>query len=298
MKKALVSLMFLCAALLLTAPLSARAETSGDFEYSINSNGSCTITGYNGEGGNLEIPAMLDGRSVTAIGDSAFRYNRSITSVVIPDGVTSVGEYAFYSCSKMTAAEIPDSVTEIHDSAFRECYGLTSILLPDGVTSIGEYAFYGCYNLTEINIPDNVTSLEEGVLGWCSSLQEISIPAAVTSIDPEAFSSCSSLTGIHVDEGNAAYCSIDGVLYDMSVETLLVCPGGFEGVCSIPTGVKEIGQEAFYYCKKLTNAVIPYSVNRIGKRAFSGSGVTTLVIPNSITDFGELEKNCFPIAAT
>ena len=40
--------------------------------------------------------------SVTSIGDSAFYYCRSLTSVVIPDSVTSIGDRAFAGCDSLT----------------------------------------------------------------------------------------------------------------------------------------------------------------------------------------------------
>ena len=43
----------------------------------------------------MEIPD-----SVTSIGDRAFVYCNSLTSVVIGDSVTSIGVSAFYSCNK------------------------------------------------------------------------------------------------------------------------------------------------------------------------------------------------------
>ena len=41
-------------------------------------------------------------QGITAIGDSAFSYCDSLTSVSIPDSVTSIGDYAFGDCSNLT----------------------------------------------------------------------------------------------------------------------------------------------------------------------------------------------------
>ena len=89
--------------------------------------------------------------SVTSIGNYAFEYCSSLTSINIPEGITSIGDSAFRGCSSLTNIEIPSSVTSIGDSVFRECSSLTSIEIPSSVTSIGSGAFYDCSNLTTIN---------------------------------------------------------------------------------------------------------------------------------------------------
>ena len=70
--------------------------------------------------GELVIPD-----SVTSIGDYAFYYCRSLTSIVIPDGVTTIGAKAFYMCESLVSAVIPDTVENIYEYAFGECYNAT-----------------------------------------------------------------------------------------------------------------------------------------------------------------------------
>ena len=101
-----------------------------------------------------------DSYSVTGIGKC------TDTVLVIPETykglpVTMIGDYAFYYCSSLTSVEIPDSVTTIDRGAFRECYGLTSVEIPDSVTTIGDYAFYNCSGLTSVYYGGDVA-------GWCS----------------------------------------------------------------------------------------------------------------------------------
>ena len=88
--------------------------------------------------------------SVTIIGEFAFRYCTSLTSVTIPDSVTSIGYEAFNYCESLTNITIPDSVTSISDFTFSDCTSLTSITISDGVTSIGHEAFYNCTSLKNI----------------------------------------------------------------------------------------------------------------------------------------------------
>ena len=81
--------------------------------------------------GDIVIPEYITYKnsnySVTSIGNSAFYYCESLTSVTIPNSVTSIGDWAFSGCSGLTSVAIPNSVTSIGDYAFYECSGLTSL---------------------------------------------------------------------------------------------------------------------------------------------------------------------------
>jgi len=128
-----------------------------DFEYYDNGS-TITITGYYGPGGNVIIPASIDGKPVTAIdyhyGSSGETFwEKNLTSVIIPNSVTIIGDGSF-GLNQLTSVTIPDGVTYIGHDAFG-WNQLTSVTIPDGVTYIGDNAF--CWNqLTSVTIPDNV----------------------------------------------------------------------------------------------------------------------------------------------
>ena len=111
--------------------------------------------------------------SVTSIGESAFYWCTSLTSITIPNSVTSIGDGAFYLCRSLTSITIPNSVTEIGAAVFFECSSLTSISIPNSVTSIGDYAFSNCSRLTSITIPNSVTSIGRSAFSRCSSLDTL-----------------------------------------------------------------------------------------------------------------------------
>ncbi|AKB27731.1 Chitin binding protein [Methanosarcina siciliae T4/M] len=196
-----------------------------------------------GKTGSVSIPD-----SVTSIDVSAFSGCTGLTSVTIPDGVTSIGTYAFYGCSGLATVTIPDSVTSIDASAFRGCTALASVTIGNNVTSIGYYAFRDCSGLTTVTIPDSVTSIPSYAFSGCSGLTAVTIGSGVTSIGENAFSGCSALAAIDVDTDNSVYASIDGILYNKAITTLIQCPSGQTGSVTIPDSVTSIGRLAFLDC--------------------------------------------------
>ena len=272
-KKWLLGLVTFAAMAVLCA-VCAGAETYGDFQYSALDDGTVEITGYNGSAEKVDIPAEIDGKSVTSIGNRAFNGCTSLTSITIPNSVTEIGSGAFSSCTSLTSIKIPDSVMQIGDYVFLGCTNLIEIevetdnkfyssdkgvlfnknkteiicypagikdtiyLIPSSVTSIGKRAFQNCSNLINIKIPDRVSYIGSIAFADCTSLTSITIPNSVTSLGNSAFSGCASLTSI-----------------------------------TIPDSVTSISGGAFGNCTSLTSITIPDSVTSIGGNAFSNTAL-------------------------
>ena len=117
--------------------------------------------------------------------------------------------------------------------------------LPNSVTSIGDDAFTGCFNLTNVTVSDSVTSIGAAAFYQCINLTNINIGAGLTSIGYDGFDGCYSLTAITVATNNPAYSSVAGILFDKNQTTLIRCPGGIAGSCTIPSSVTSIGNFAF-----------------------------------------------------
>ncbi len=239
--------------------------------------------------GALKIPATYSGKPVTEIGNYAFGWCSSLTSVTIPDSVTTIGNFAFRDCIELTSVTIGDNVEEIGEYAFSYCEKLTSVTIPDSVTAIGEYAFSYCEKLTSVTIPDRVTTISESVFASCISLTSVTIGKGVTTIAEDAFRGCISLTTITVDDANKNYSSVDDVLFNKEKTELIYYPLGKDATSyTIPDGVKSIGDIAFYGCTSLESVTIPDSVTTIGERVFAACrSLTSVTIPDSVTTIGE-----------
>ena len=191
--------------------LSAKAESSGtcgpNLKWHLTDDGVLTITGK-GEMYDYSVPynsapwryfgvkRIIVGDSVTTIGEYAFSYCSSLTSVTIPNSVTTIGGWAFNGCSSLTSVNIPNSVTTIGGWAFSDCSSITSVTIPNSVTTIREYTFDNCSALISVTIPNSVTEIGRGVFTYCSALTSVTIPNSVTTIGTSAFEHCTSITQI------------------------------------------------------------------------------------------------------
>ena len=290
----------------------AETLTSWDYRYTLNDDGSATITKYFGEDEELTVPAELDGHPVTSIGDWAFDGCDSLTSITLPDGVISIGANPFASCEQLTRITVsPDHPTlaTIDGVLFEKptrtliCYPcaftVESYAVPQGIQAIGDYAFWGCSALTNLSLPDGITSIGNAAFSYCASLTSITLPDSLTSIGDWAFSDCSSLTSIALPDGltsigEAAFCGCSS-LTDFTLPDSLTSIGGFAfAICSsltnltLPDSMTSIGEAAFSGCSSLTDFSLPDGITSIGKAAFSGcSSLTSIALPDGITSIGE-----------
>jgi hypothetical protein len=116
-----------------------------------------SITDYKGQGGDVVIPSMIDGKPVKKIDDWAFYGCKTLTSISIPDSVTGIGMEAFGHCSSLTAVAMPSSLKSIDDGAFYYCSSLVSVTMPTNLKRIGDWAFAFCVSLTSATIPPKVS---------------------------------------------------------------------------------------------------------------------------------------------
>jgi len=125
---------------------------------------------------------------------------------VIKGGVTTIGDYAFDYCMTLTSVEISGDVKSIGSGAFATCMTLASVTISSPLTSIGSFAFDGCSALTSITLPSTVTTIEQYAFSGCSALKSITLPSTVTTLEDLAFNTCAGLTKIESLAENPPAC--------------------------------------------------------------------------------------------
>ena len=226
---------------------------------------------------NMKTTSITLPEGLETIGGSAFFFASGIKALHIPDSVKTIGAMAFnyvsnaalnipasiefigdsaFSGSGVVGGDFPESLNYIGEKAFLNCTGLTTISLPTSVENYGANIFYGCSNVTYVELPQNMEKIPNGLLWSCTGLKRIYIPSSVREIGNAAFYG-SGLEKLNLPDGlqkidQWAFCStkLKEIVIPDSVETIefraFIYCDGVEN-CVVGSGVKEIGQDAFYF---------------------------------------------------
>ena len=157
--------------------------------------------------------------------------------------------------------------------------------------AIKDYAFKGCSALTTIKLNSSTSLIiYSEAFANCTSLTTLNLTSNVYDIGASAVNGCSNLKTITVSTLNKYLCDVNGIVYSKDKTKLVRCPPGHNTTIfnhsSFPSTLKEIGFEAFATCKKIRMVHIPYGVKSIRMCFQECTGLTTLQIPSSVTDFG------------
>ena len=172
---------------------------------------------------------------------------------------------------------IPDGVEVIQQNVFKSNTKVTEIYIPASVTSIETSAFESASNVVKVEflpVPEGqeakALTISPNAFKSCLDLVEITLPARLTDFNVDAFASTSYLEKINIEDGNAVFKSVDGIIYTVEDNAAYYCPKGRTGSYTVPNGVRVIKEKAFEKCTKLTEVIIPGWVTTIEANAFNG----------------------------
>lgn len=220
---------------------------ASDFEYE-EKDGKITITHYIGKSMEIAIPAQIDGKDVTAIGDYCFA-NSDIVTVVCPNTLETIGESAFANCYELRKIELNYGLQSIGNSAFLFCKSLNFIHIPDSVTLFGEMSFSAA-GLTSMEYEASAEELPRSCFSG-TDMKEVTISGKVKKVGVSVLANSKELEKVVIKDG-----------------------------------VESIGTIAIAGCPKLTSITLPASVTEIAEKAFSenSSELVLTVQPGSYAE--------------
>ena len=205
----------------------------------------------------------------------------------ILEGTKTVGRDAFRDNKLLTKVTMPDSLEVIKQAAFAYCYGLTEIVLGKNIHTLEYDAFYDCNNMTSFTLSEKLTpeTVNNSVVGGSEKLTTLYVPATAEYAPPSLYRH-SALENIFVidEAGNrdalgVAYFSSDGVLFSADGTTLIQIPTAKQITeYAIPETVTVIGERAAYDHKYLQSVSIPAGVTEIGRYAFEYCDELSLIM--------------------
>lgn len=190
-------------------------------------------------------------------------------TVIIGDEVTSVGSGAFFLFTALREVRLGAAVEYIGADAFSECTALWTVNFPAGLKYLGGSAFSNTvlHSGSGFVLPEGL--LYVGPYAFRSAFKEntVTIPASLSEIGEGAFSNLF-VSAINVAEGNPCYASVDGVLYDKEIATLICYPADKQdAVFEVPGTVTTVLRDAIETSNALERLVIPASVTLIEEGA-------------------------------
>lgn len=222
--------------------------------------------------------AEQNGYSFVSLGEaeSYFFWNYNDGTLTISgrgpmqDYPTSAGLSVPWDSKLIKKIVVEEGITSIGKNAFANCTALTEVVLPSSLRRIGPFAFGMCASLAEITLPEGLEYIDSSVFNECDALKTLHIPASVTEMHKRIFLTCDSLESFTVAEGNPSYSAVDGVLFSRDGSVLYRYPQAKAGTSyTVPDGVKEINENAFYYAVDLQTIHLPASVSEMDPTAFN-----------------------------
>lgn len=280
-----------------------------DFAYTINADGTATITEYLGgwDVTTIVIPDMIEGCKVTEIGPGVFK-QLALTEVTLPAGLTTIGDNAFEHCPSLAVVRGGKKVTSYGSNAFYYCTELKSMTINEDASFFGEYAFGYCENLhatlylssKSTFAWDSFYGADIVALGFQVNGSTAALKQRFAGITRDRVTIPSSYKGLPVTEiicaevGNYA-C---GLCYHLTIPSTVTkigtdgMWGAHQDLISVtfqePSSLVEIGERAFCGLYELEIVELPDSLRIIGNDAFKyDSSLKNLTIPDGLERLGE-----------
>lgn len=291
----------------------------GDFCYYLNEKREACIENYLGSDSELRIPETLDGHAVTQIVMRAFKNEKKIKTLFIPETVEVISDEAFVGCvnleeiivdknnkyycdlngilysrnkqvqvripakyKKETAVTYPTETVKLDNHVMENNKTVSQIIMSDYISKIGHCAFYNS-KLQKISISRNVKRIDFCTFTGCKNLEDVEIRGnKLEEIQMGAFAGCGALKTINIPDS----CRIIGHQAFAGCRSL--------GSLQLPGNLECLGDMSFSDCRSLSELVIPDSCDSIEKSAFRGClSLRKIILPKALEILDEwVFKGC------
>lgn len=254
--------------------------------------------------GTVVIPSVAvdvetgKGYNVTHIADNGFyradQNGHAMESIVIPEGVEEIGSKAFAQCYTHFQGDIvlPSTVSIIKSRAFFNCNKINlfiTSLTPPALEADGDSKWF--LSVKKIVVPvnqgiayrkdQNGKSLSNNVISWVKH-----VAPANTIVEPNEFVVDDGETDLYYridnDKAIVSGAKTNGVdLFAVNIPATI-------NINEVNYSVKELADSAFFLDDNLTSLQLPNTLERIGVKALSKTGLLgRIIIPESVKDIDD-----------
>lgn len=311
MKRSLISVLSLLMLVLCIPALAESTDWNYDANYAI-------LRGYDGAGGDVVVPAEIDGFTVDVIGINVFKGD-TITSLTLPETVLELRSNAVSSCEKLTSVTLPLSLVVINRMNFFDCNALSEVTIPASVRYIGDTSFRFCDALRKITFEGVCPAIDMDCFSVLPDDAVAYVPDDQLEAYTAAFENAGSTVSVQPSGKNAVLVENNGYVedefdFDASTGTItsyngyatyLAIPETIGGApvkaigpeafarhsylafLELPEGLESIGDSAFYNCETLGRVRFPFTLKTIGSNAFYNAYKSSVLELTSVESIGD-----------
>lgn len=230
------------------------------------------------------------------IGENAFYGIISLKEITIPKSITKLGGSAFWQCDALEDVYYLGSKADWEEISFKDQYSspccngaslyfngvkVTSAVFPEGTISTLVGTYSGCKDITSVSLPSTLKTINNYTFYNCTGLTSITIPESVEEILDSPFYGCTGLSEINYSSSklskNTSYYG--HIFYKAGTNSST-------GSCTVTIGsnVIQIPEYIFYRCENINQIIFEDNskLEVIKSQAFEGSGITSIIIPDSV----------------
>ena len=293
----------------------------GDFSYYLDGNTVKYLSVNNKKITSFDFDKDFNGYTFGSFVGATFQKCKKLERVVLPNSITTISNYMFNECESLSEISIPSSVKSIGYQAFASCKALKNITIPASVKTLDGQVFASSDNLMSLTFEGRVETLGDELFSFGADYSDI-FHIYVQDEDYDYYhdydndswqsrmisqnrlyriSEKNTSSGLELfDNGDGTYTVLSR---GTCTDRFIALPDNVSAIAdeafkqtnvvriTCGSGLKTIGQQAFFNCDSLTEVILNDGLTTIGSSAFfSCDNLKNIEIPASVTS---IENNAF-----